>query len=119
MEDKRREWLRSLSEDELPQAHRKLSEVVGIEAAIALCEEWGGSTLYIPTMDAVYDAARRKLIRAEFARGTGTKRLARKYGTTERTVQRMVEDIQPKQVSIFDTASECKIDDKRTGKTPK
>ena len=104
MDDKRREWLNIISESELPPAHRKISEIIGIKATIALCEAYGGSAAYIPTLDAVYDAARKKLIRAEFEKGARVSALARRYETTERTVPRIVEDIRPEQISMFDAA---------------
>lgn len=104
MDDKRREWLNIISESELPPAHRKISEIIGIKATIALCEAYGGSAAYIPTLDAVYDAARKKLIRAEFEKGAKVSVLAHRYETTERTVQRIVEDIRPEQISMFDAA---------------
>lgn len=96
-------WMDEVTEDMLPAAHRKICEVIGLEATLRLCGMWGGSATYIPTLEAVEGAVRRKRIRAEFRTGRATvAALAHRYGLTERTVQRMVEDIRPEQLSIWD-----------------
>jgi Mor family transcriptional regulator len=96
------EWIDEVTEDMLPSAHRKLCEVIGLKATLKLCAMWGGSAPYIPTLDAVLDAVRQKHIRQEFAQGRTTGEISRRYGTTERTVQRLVKDMRPEQISIWD-----------------
>ncbi len=73
----------------LPEAHRRLSEVIGIEATIRLCEAYGGAPLYIPKLDALNAARRDERIRAEYD-GMNTQVLARRYGVSRRTVQAVV-----------------------------
>lgn len=96
------DWKSEVAQDMLPLAHQKLADVIGIEATLKLCEMFGGESIYIPLTDAVYAAVRRKWIRAEFDRGASTKHLARKYELSEREVQRIVRDIRPEQISVFD-----------------
>jgi Mor family transcriptional regulator len=73
----------------LPEPHRRLSEVIGVEATIRLCEAYGGAPLYIPKLDALKAARRDERIRAEYD-GMNTQVLARRYGVSRRTVQAVV-----------------------------
>lgn len=72
--------------DMLPEAHRRLAEVIGLEATLKLCEIYGGAPLYIPKLDALLAAQRARCIRAEYD-GSNTAQLARRYGVSMRTVQ--------------------------------
>ena len=76
--------------DKLPEAHRKLAEVIGIEATVALCRTFGGTPIYIPKVDALIAAQRDQLIRTEY-NGYNIAKLAHKYNITARTVQRILE----------------------------
>lgn len=78
-----------LTLDMLPEAHRKLAEVIGVEATLRLSEVYGGLTLYVPKLDMVHAAMRTKRIRAEYD-GTNARQLARKYGVSNRCIQRAV-----------------------------
>lgn len=99
-----KDWKNEVTQEMLPAAHRKLSDVIGVEATLKLCEAFGGESLYIPLTDAVYAAVRRKWIREEYAqRGANTRWIARKYGLSEREVQRIVNDVRPEQISMFDS----------------
>lgn len=100
--NKKREWLGALTQENLPAQYHKLAEIIGMENALKLSEMWGGAAVYIPTPDAAYDAARRELIRRDYKRGAAVSTLARRYGVTERTVQRAVEDLRAEQISIED-----------------
>ena len=81
--------MRDFTREMLPEAHRRLSEVIGIEAMIRLCEAYGGAPLYIPKLDALNAARRDERIRAEYD-GMNTQALARQYGVSSRTVQTVV-----------------------------
>ena len=76
--------------DKLPEAHRKLAEVIGIEATVELCKVYGGTPLYIPKVDALIAAHRDQQIRTEY-NGYNVAILARKYNLSARTVQRILE----------------------------
>lgn len=98
-----RDWKNEVTQEMLPAAHRKLADVIGVEATLKLCETFGGESLYIPLTDAVYAAVRRKWIREEYVqRGANPRWIARKYGISEREVQRIVNEVQPEQTCMFD-----------------
>jgi Mor family transcriptional regulator len=80
-----------ITRDMLPEAHRRISEVIGLDATILLCEAYGGAPLYIPKLDALAAARRDRAIRAEYD-GMNTAALARRYGVSTRTVQLILSD---------------------------
>lgn len=98
-----KDWKNEVTLEMLPAAHRKLADVIGIEATLKLCETFGGESLYIPLTDAVYAMVRRKWIREEYVHNNSNIRwIAKKYGLSEREVQRIVNEVRPDQLSIFD-----------------
>ena len=48
------DWKNEVTLEMLPAAHRKLAEVIGVQATLQLCETFGGETMYVPLTDAVY-----------------------------------------------------------------
>lgn len=86
------DWMKSVTLEMLPEPHRKIADVIGIDAAVKLCAMFGGECLYVPMMETVRLEARRNLIREEFAQGIKPKVLARRYGLSERTVQRYIQE---------------------------
>lgn len=96
--------MEGVTDSELPEAHRKFAEVIGVEAALRLCEEFGGSSPYVPTNDAIYKVAvRNREICRRYLLGAKVGQLARQYGVSERSVLRIVKDIRPNQISLFDS----------------
>ena len=92
------DWKAEVTMDMLPAAHRKLAEVT-----LQLCETFGGETMYIPLTDAVYATVRRRWIRAEYLQKNASPRsIARKYGLSEREVQRIVSEVRPAQIGLAD-----------------
>lgn len=85
-------WLKDLELDDLPEAHRKLAEIIGVEATVKLCEACGGMAYYIPMPDGLYTSARAKLIRREY-NGMNVQKLARKYNLTARAIYGIVEGV--------------------------
>ena len=83
--------MEGITRDMLPEAHRKLAEVIGLEATLQLCEAYGGAPLYIPKLDAVVAAQRARRIRSEYD-GMNTSALARRYGISMRTVQMILSE---------------------------
>ncbi len=97
------DWKAEVTMDMLPAAHRKLAEVIGVQATLQLCETFGGETMYIPLTDAVYATVRRRWIRAEYLQKNASPRsIARKYGLSEREVQRIVSEVRPAQIGLAD-----------------
>lgn len=96
-----KDWKSEVTVQMLSPAHRKLSDVIGIEATLKICEAFGGEAIYIPLTDAIYAAVRRKWIREEYSEKNAVPRqIARKYGLSEREVQRIVSGIRPEQMKI-------------------
>lgn len=83
--------MEGITRDMLPEAHRRLAEVIGLEATLQLCEAYGGAPLYIPKLDALVAAQRARRIRSEYD-GMNTAALARRYGVSMRTVQMILSD---------------------------
>jgi len=83
--------MEGITRDMLPEAHRRLAEVIGIEATLQLCKTYGGAPLYIPKLDALVAAQRARRIRAEYD-GMNTALLARRYGVSMRTVQMILSE---------------------------
>ena len=84
----------------LPETYQNLVRVIGMDAALRLCGEYGGSVLYIPKLDRLQ--ASRRIER----NGRNNEELARKYGVSTRWVQKAVEGLAepplPGQVAMED-----------------
>ena len=50
----------------LPETYQNLVRVIGMDAALRLCGEYGGSVLYIPKLDRLQASRRIERIRAEW-----------------------------------------------------
>jgi len=83
--------------DKLPEPHRKLAEVIGVDAMMRFCETYGGMSFTVPKMDKLLAAERNRHIRTEY-NGYNTSQLARKYGLTARMVQMIVDGVPPRQI---------------------
>lgn len=96
-----KDWKSEVTEEMLTPSHRKLADVIGIEATLRLCETFGGEAVYIPLTDNVYAAVRRKWIREEYvAKNVAPRHIARKYGLSEREVQRIIGEVRPVQIEL-------------------
>lgn len=97
------DWIADLTEDDLPESHRKFAEAIGIEATMRLCEMFGGSTIYIPKNDGVYNTVirNREIIR-RYLLGVKISRLSGQYGLSEQSILRIVRGHAPNQISVFD-----------------
>lgn len=91
------DWMRDITMDMLPEAHRKIADVIGVEATLALCHTFGGMPLYVPKLDSVFATVRAQMIRREY-NGMNTAQLAQKYRVTTRTVQTLVSGMPPPRI---------------------
>lgn len=101
------DWKDGLTFEDLPDAHKKLAEIIGVDAALKLCETCGGMAMYIPIIDSVRTAARAKAIREEY-NGMNVAKLARKHGITARAVYMIVSGTDVNidgQTSLFDSTA--------------
>lgn len=76
---------------EIPKPYQSLIQTIGWEATVRLCQAFGGEAMYIPKLDRLDAAKKRYYIRKEW-NGHNAAELAKKYGHSVRSVQRIVED---------------------------
>ena len=74
----------------LPEIYRDVVDKVGLKAALALGEEFGGMSLYLPKIETALRRWRDKNIRTEFD-GTNVVKLARKYRITPSRIRQILE----------------------------
>ena len=75
--------------DELSGAWAEMARIIGIERLLALCEVFGGTTIYIPKKERILQQTRNKAIRREFD-CQNYRQLASKYGLSERRIRQIV-----------------------------
>ena len=89
----------------IPKQYEDLVRVIGLDATIRLCNEYGGTPLYVPKVDGLVSAKRRDTILREY-NGYNIRKLAIKHKLTVRAVQLMVQGKRPPeldgQVSLQD-----------------
>jgi Mor family transcriptional regulator len=66
----------------------ELEDVLGVEQARHLVNNYAGSTLYIPKRPLLIQ--KHESIRKEFSEGAGYRELARRYGYSERNIRYIV-----------------------------
>lgn len=76
--------------DSLPEAHRRIAEVIGYEAMMKLCEVYGGANLYVPGLSAVSAARRNQEILYLHGIGIKAKDIAQRFHITSRAVTRII-----------------------------
>lgn len=95
-------WTDRLTIDMIPEQHRQLAEITGIQPLLTLAAQYGGSNLYIPKVDALTRTARDRLIREKFT-GHNAEQLAQEFDLTVRWVQKICKDAPPAgQLSLLD-----------------
>ena len=72
--------------DKIPSQFRYIVDIIGIEPLLVLCEKFGGSALYIPTLKRLFAECIAEQIKYEF-NGCNYRELAVKYGFCERTIR--------------------------------
>lgn len=97
------DWVREIDVELLPEPYKKLSEVMGIENAIALAEEYQGTSIYFPKLDGYLKSMRDRRIREEY-NGHNIKDLARKYGLTEVWIRAILQEnpTESNQMALFE-----------------
>lgn len=73
----------------MPNEHR-LAELLGLESASKLCRMYGGEVLQVPRAAQGLRRYRNVLIQKEYADGATQFDLARRYGLTERQVNKIL-----------------------------
>lgn len=85
-------WIDEININQLPQPYQSLASQIGLEYAMIIAEEFGGTHVYFPKLDTVIRDARDTKIKKEF-NGRNYKELARKYNLTEIWVRKIVAPI--------------------------
>lgn len=74
------ELIRRITYDNLPKAHRRIADTVGVEATLKLCEVLGGQgSFYIPGNAFFLRMERDRQIQIEFERGSSVQCIAEKH----------------------------------------
>lgn len=94
--------MQEITYDMLPESQKDFADIIGVEATLKLCEARGGEqNVYIPKNDKVKEALRNREIQRDYARhGHRITSLARQNNLSERTVQRLVKEVRPRQMRI-------------------
>lgn len=85
-----RDWKRKITPEALPEQYRKFADALGLETALALCEQFGGEVLYIPTTRDVRNNARNPELLRRYNAGESPKALCDEYGITRTTFYRAI-----------------------------
>lgn len=100
------EWMRDVAAEELPEPYQTLVRLVGMEATMAIAEEFGGLSLYFPKLDRLSARLRDERIRAEYKDGYTIQELARRYGLSDRRIREIIsEENHPDQLPLFPQSS--------------
>jgi len=97
MPDKEADLIQVLEQEELeniPKQYQPWIDTIGLEGAIALCKNFGGSAPYIPTLNTMQSFARKRHIQREYD-GTNVTLLSRKYRVSTRWVQQILDEPMP------------------------
>ncbi len=88
--EKRRQRLNAdIDLDELSGESAYMARILGIDRFLALCETFGGTNVYIPKKERILQKIRDGEIKRQFE-GQNYKRLATKYGLSERRIRQIV-----------------------------
>lgn len=73
----------------LKENHRELARLVGMEKLFDLAREYGGTSVYIPSIDELQKVQKYLSISEGIMEGVSAKKLARRYGVSESTVYKL------------------------------
>lgn len=71
----------------LPGDLGRIAEIAGLQAALSIAREFRGTTIYVPD---ILRRPRDDSIRQEYDKGAPVRRIALKYGLTERCVRKIL-----------------------------
>jgi Mor family transcriptional regulator len=70
--------------------YRKIAEVIGVEAALALAKYFGGLNISVPRLPWIERRERDKAIKEAYDHGVSVKALARSYQLTSRQIRNIL-----------------------------
>lgn len=91
--------------ERLPGDLKRVAEIAGIENAIRLAKAFRGTYIYIGNFNSIARELRDLRIRRDFDSGMKTRRLAIKYGLTERSIWSILSstgDITPDALEVIE-----------------
>ena len=98
-------WASDITLEDLSGSARDLAGHLGVQAALNLLGQFGGTVLYIPKMDPSLRDARNRHIRKEF-NGYNARMLALKFDVSESWIHRIVSgDNLDGQLNLFEEIS--------------
>lgn len=74
----------------LPENFQSVAAIIGLEKAIELSKEFGGSTIYIPSHSTATRYSRNEKIKAEYRKGSSYSQLSRKYNLTQVMIRSII-----------------------------
>lgn len=83
------EWIKNIVPDDLPDPYHLIALEIGVENAIKLARQFGGTQVYFPKHDNALINARDRQIRKEYT-GYNVKELSSKYNLTENWIRSIV-----------------------------
>lgn len=98
-----KEVIKELTIEDLPEPYDQYAQQIGIENLYKLSKNFGGTTIYIPQVDALFKEWKYNKIKEEY-NGYNIKQLAVKYGVSDRTVQKICSGAKVKmegQIDLF------------------
>jgi len=88
-EDGIRDLLAAMDCTDLPEVLQTLAAEIGLSNVLELCRIFGGTSLYVPKIDSVTMAAKKRLVRKRFT-GNNHRELAKRFALSERAVYDIV-----------------------------
>lgn len=68
-----------LTVEDFPEGFRDVVEVIGVEAAYKLCENFGGQPFYAPKIDSLVKRLRDESIKQDYRKGISINQLCQDY----------------------------------------
>ena len=68
-----------LTVEDFPEGFRDVVEVIGVEAAYKLCENFGGQPFYAPKIDSLVKRLRDESIKQDYKKGISINQLCQDY----------------------------------------
>lgn len=80
-----------ITAEHIPEAYKELAEVIGTKAFFAMCQQYGGTAVYFPTITIIIRPVRDSKICSEYDK-TNCRELALKYGLSQTQIRKIVSD---------------------------
>ena len=89
-----------LTVEDFPEGFRDVVEVIGVEAAYKLCENFGGNPFYAPKADSITKRLRDNNIKQDYRNGVSIQQLCLDYNLSFNQVRAICNMAYLRQISI-------------------